>query len=163
MFRSWSAFAMVVAVVLGAVPVVAAPLAVAAGVTAIEADTMTVVGQGSTIYADSTASGGKAIALTGAVTVATTLAVPDSVRVVVRAKARQCLGAPIGRVFVDGVNIGTSPITASSWTDYTATAPIGTFHRRSAGRGGTAAGSGSSTTTPRNAPSSTMSAKNRNW
>ena len=45
----------------------------------------------------------------------------------------------------------------------TATAPSGTFQRRSSGRGGTAAGSGASMTTPRNAPSSTMSAKNRNW
>jgi hypothetical protein len=124
MFRSWSAFAMVVAVVLGAVSVVAAPPAVAAGVTATEADTMTVLGKGATIYTDSTASGGKAIALTGAVTIATALAVPESVRVVVRAKGGQCLGAPIGRVSVDGVNIGTSPVTASSWTDYTATAPI---------------------------------------
>ncbi len=45
----------------------------------------------------------------------------------------------------------------------TATVPIGTFHRRSSGRGGTAEGSGASMTTPRKAPSSTMSAKNRNW
>jgi len=41
----------------------------------------------------------------------------------------------------------------------TATVPIGTFQRRSSGRGGTAEESGASMTTPRNAPSSTMSAK----
>ena len=45
----------------------------------------------------------------------------------------------------------------------TATVPIGTFQRRSSGRGGTADGSGESMTTPRKAPSSTISAKKRNW
>src|ERR1700761_8447796 len=45
----------------------------------------------------------------------------------------------------------------------TATGPSGTFQRRSAGRGGTADGSAASSTTPRNAPASTIPAKNRNW
>ncbi|WP_264005476.1 carbohydrate-binding domain-containing protein [Mycolicibacterium sphagni] len=102
-----------------------APPARAAAVTAIDAESMSVTaGKGTTVYSDATASGGKAIALTGAVTIATTLTIPDSVRVVVRAKAQQCFGAPIGRVSVDGVNVGTSSVTASVWTDYTATAPI---------------------------------------
>ncbi|NTY60238.1 carbohydrate-binding domain-containing protein [Mycolicibacterium sphagni] len=125
MFRSCSAIALAVAVAWGGVQVVVAPAARAAGTTAIEADAMSVLtGKGTTKYVDATASGGTALALTGAVTVATNLSLPDSVRVVVRAKARQCLGAPIGRVSIDGVDIGTSPVTAATWTDYTATAPI---------------------------------------
>ena len=126
MFRPCSAIAVALAVAWGAVLVVVAPPGRAADVTAIDAETMSLTaGRGTTVYSDATASGGKAIALTGAVTIATTMPLPDSVRVVVRAKARRCFGAPIGRVSVDGVNIGTSPVTASAWTDYTATAPIG--------------------------------------
>jgi hypothetical protein len=113
-----------VAVVWGAVLVVAPP-ARAAEATAIDANSMSLTaGKGTTVYSDPTASGGIAIALTGAVTIASTLTIPDSIRVVVRAKARPCFGAPIGRVSVDGVDIGTSPVTASTWTDYTATAAI---------------------------------------
>ena len=124
MFRSCSAMVSAVAVVWGAVLVVAPP-GRAAEATAIDADSMSLTaGKGTTVYSDPAASGGKAIALTGAVTIASTLTIPDSVRVVVRAKARPCFGAPIGRVSVDGVDIGTSPVTASTWTDYTATAAI---------------------------------------
>lgn len=126
MFRLCSAIVVVVAVACGVVLSVAPPPAnAAAGVTSIEAESMTVsTTTGAKIITDATASGGKALGLTGAVTVATTLTVPQSVNVVVRARGLQCFGAPVAAVFVDGVVIGRSPINASKWTDYTATANI---------------------------------------
>jgi len=48
-------------------------------------------------------------------------------------------------------------------SDYKVKVTGGTFQRRSSGRGGTAAGSGGSMTTPRYPPSAAIPAKNRNW
>jgi len=125
MFRLFSAIVVVMAVAWGAVLAVAAPATAAAGVTSIEAEAMTVSPtSGAKIITDANASGGRALGLTGAVTVAANLTVPQSVSVVVRARGLQCWGAPVAAVIVDGVIIGRSPILASKWTDYTATANI---------------------------------------
>jgi len=123
MFRFCSVIVSVLAVAWSVVLVVLAPPAAAADSTSIEVESMGVTTPGgATIVSDTKASGGKALALTHTATVAMSLALPDSVRVVVRAKGRQCFGAPIGVVTVDGVKIGASPVRASAWTDYTATA-----------------------------------------
>lgn len=124
MFRWCSAMVMAVAVAWGAVLAVAPP-ASAADATSVEAEAMSLsTTKGAKIVTDVGASGGTALGLTGAVTLSTTLALPQSVKVVMRARGLQCFGAPVAAVFVDGVVIGRSPITASKWTDYTATANI---------------------------------------
>src|SRR5689334_23567625 len=124
MFRWCSATVMAVAVAWGAVLAVAPP-ASAADATSIEAEAMSLsTTKGAKIVTDVGASGGTALGLTGAVTLSTTLALPQSVKVVMRARGVQCFGAPVAAVFVDGVVIGRIPITASKWTDYTATANI---------------------------------------
>ncbi|KAA0104664.1 family 16 glycosylhydrolase [Mycolicibacterium sp. P1-5] len=124
MFRWCSASVLAMAVAWSLVLAVAPPAA-AAGVTSLEAETMSLsTTKGAKIVTDAGASGGTALSLTGAVTLSTTLALPKSVKVVMRARGLQCLGAPVAAVFVDGAVIGRSPITATAWTDYTATADI---------------------------------------
>ncbi|WP_396939479.1 family 16 glycosylhydrolase [Mycolicibacterium sp.] len=124
MFRWCSATVMTMALVWGVVLSVAPP-ASAADATSIEAETMRLsTTKGAKIVTDPTASGGTALGLTGAVTLSATLALPQSVKIVMRSRGLQCFGAPVAAVIVDGVVIGRSPITATAWTDYTATANI---------------------------------------
>ncbi|WP_431239163.1 glycoside hydrolase family 16 protein [Mycolicibacterium aichiense] len=124
MFRLCSAAVVALSVVWGAVLAVAPP-ARAADKVLFEAEAMTLSKtSGAKVVTDAAASGGTALGLTGAVTVSTTLALPQSIQVVVRARGLQCFGAPVAAVLVDGAVIGRSPITASRWTDYTATATV---------------------------------------
>ncbi len=128
MFRWCSATVMTMALVWGGVVLSVAPPASAADATSIEAETMrlSTTKGAKKIVTDPTASGGTALGLTGAVTLSATLALPQSVKIVMRSRGGlQCFGgAPVAAVIVDGVVIGRSPITATAWTDYTATANI---------------------------------------
>lgn len=97
MFRCCSASVLAMAVLWGLVLAVAPP-AVAADATSIEAETMSLsTTKGAKIIADAGASGATALSLTGAVTLSTTLALPQSVKVVMRAKGLQCLVRPSPR------------------------------------------------------------------
>lgn len=101
------------------------PYALVADSTALEADTMSVAppsaGSG---FADSTASGGRALGLWANATASATVALPASTKVTVRAKGQKCQGSPSMRVAVDNTVLGTTNVTASSWTDYSASANI---------------------------------------
>lgn len=101
------------------------PLASAADSTSVEAESLSAspVYGGSSVR-DATASGGAALTLTWNSTASKTLTVAASAKVVVRAKGTQCNGAPSMSVSVDGRNVGTNSVTATAWTDYTATTTI---------------------------------------
>ncbi len=102
MFRLCSAAVVALSVVWGAVLAVTPP-ARAADKASFEAETMTLsTTSGAKVVTDAAASGGTALGLTGAVTVSTTLALPQSIQVVVRARGLQCFGAPVAAVLVDG-------------------------------------------------------------
>jgi hypothetical protein len=95
------------------------PIADAADST-VEAEAMKVVpaSAGSTVR-DSSASGGVALTLTASSTASTTVALPASASVVVRAKGQQCNGAPTMNLTVDGKAVSTTSVSSSSWANYT--------------------------------------------
>jgi hypothetical protein len=103
----------------------ATPYALMADSTALEAETMSVspAGAGSS-YSDSTASGGQALGLWANSTASVTVSLPASTKVVVRAKGQKCQAWPSMTVGVDGTSIGTTSVSASSWTDYSDPANI---------------------------------------
>lgn len=104
----------------------ATPYELIANSTALEAEALAVTpAPNGSIYTDSTASGGKALGLWANATAYATVTQPASTKVVVRAKAQKCQGQPTMVVTVDGVTIGSTTISATSWTDYATTANIG--------------------------------------
>ncbi|TXI49917.1 MAG: hypothetical protein E6Q57_07250 [Mycobacterium sp.] len=112
-------------------PTSVAPTLQAAATTAavpnlvIQAESMAVApAKAGSIYSDSTASGGKALVLTSNGTASTTVTVPDSTGLVIRAKGDQYKGAPSMTVSVDGKAVSTIAVSATTWTDYSV--PIGT-------------------------------------
>src|SRR3954454_9693606 len=77
------------------------------------------------IAADSTASGGLSVALSGKGSLAATVTAPSPVTgVTVRAKGDQCLGAPVLAVRLDGTTVATFTVTSTSWANYSAAAPL---------------------------------------
>lgn len=104
----------------------ATPYELTANSTALEAEALVVApaANGSS-YTDSTASGGKALGLWANATASATVTLPASMKVVVRAKAQKCQGQPTMVVTVDGVTIGSATVSATSWTDHSATANLG--------------------------------------
>lgn len=95
------------------------PIAVAADAT-IEAESMTVTPRtGASVVKDTSASGGSALVLTAASTASTTIALPASASIVVRAKGQQCNGAPTMNLAVDGKTISTTKVSSTSWSSYT--------------------------------------------
>ncbi|WP_018601500.1 carbohydrate-binding domain-containing protein [Mycobacterium sp. 155] len=105
------------------------PMASAAS-TSLEAEAMSVSPSymGNT-YTDSTASGGIALGLWGNSSASTNVSIPAAKGVVVRAMGQSCKGAPSMTISMNGTAIGTGTVSATSWTDYTATAsiPAGTY------------------------------------
>ncbi|WP_102145666.1 carbohydrate-binding domain-containing protein [Mycobacterium hubeiense] len=101
------------------------PFALAADSTALESEAMSVApAGGGSSYADTSASGGQALGLWSNSTASATVSLPDSARVLVRAKGQKCRGAPSMRITVDGTTIGSTSVNATSWADYTASANI---------------------------------------
>ena len=70
-------------------------------------------------YSDSTASGGKALLMKSNGTASTTLSLPKSTSLVIRAKGDQYKGAPTMTVYLDGQAVSTIAVSATTWTDYT--------------------------------------------
>jgi hypothetical protein len=104
------------------------PLAVAADSTALEAESMTIAPAiaGGKIW-DRVASGSWAIELRRGATASTSVTVPASSSVVIRAKGTACNNVgPTFDVTVDAKKIGTVtvPPSGSTWADYTVTASI---------------------------------------
>lgn len=70
-------------------------------------------------YSDSTASGGKALLLSTNATASTTVSLPGSTSLVIRARGDQYKGAPTMTVSVDGKVVSTVAVSSTAWTDYT--------------------------------------------
>jgi len=95
----------------------------------IEAESMVVSpARASRTYSDSSASGGKARLMSENGSASTTISLPESSNLVIRAKGDQYRGAPTMTVSLDGQAVSTIAVSATTWTDYTVpiTAPAGT-------------------------------------
>lgn len=115
--------AAVVAVLVCTLLVVAPGIASAD--SAVEAETMTwTPTAGGVVGAQTGASAGSALTLLGNATASKTLTLAASSKVVVRAKAQLCLGAPSMKVKVDGTVIATMTVMSTAWTDYVASSAI---------------------------------------
>lgn len=99
-----------------------APAATTTSTTTIsvEAEKMAVSPSGAgKVVADRTASGAAALALTSNGTASTTVTVPASTGLVVRAKASLNGGPPNMTLSIDGVPVTTVMVKSTSWSDYT--------------------------------------------
>lgn len=78
---------------------------------------------GGSVITDSSASGGKAIDLSSNGTATGTVNFASAINsITVMARAKTCQGSPIMSVKLDGSNLISSSVSATSWTAYTATA-----------------------------------------
>ncbi|MHA0288025.1 carbohydrate-binding domain-containing protein [Mycobacterium sp. C3-094] len=86
----------------------------------VEAEAMTLSSaKNGAVYSDSTASGGRAVVLNKNSSISKTVTLPQSSSVVIRAKGDQYQGAPTMKVTVNGTEITTVAVSATSWTNYT--------------------------------------------
>ncbi|HUP26016.1 MAG TPA: carbohydrate-binding domain-containing protein, partial [Candidatus Limnocylindrales bacterium] len=86
-----------------------------------EAEAMTLP-SGTTIIADTTASGGQAIQFGANGTATTTINLPSPAdSLAVTARGVQCKGSPTMVTKLDGVQVGSSNVSATSWTSYSYT------------------------------------------
>lgn len=69
-------------------------------------------------YQDSTASGKSALLLASNSTVSSTVSLPASTNIVIRARGDQFLGAPSMTVSVDGKVVSTAQVSSTTWLDY---------------------------------------------
>ena len=111
-----------------AAPVVAAAKAAtssASPTTSVQAESMVLTrSTGGRVVTDRAASGGSALVLTSNVTASTTVVLPNSTALVVRAKATLNSGSPNMTLAIDGVPVTTVVISGTSWADYTFTGVI---------------------------------------
>lgn len=89
--------------------------------TTIETDKMVVSGAGRKV-SDRKASGGYAIQMTGAGTVSTTVNLPASTGLTIRAKASA--GSPNVTLSLDGQAVTTVVVSSNNWADYTITGVV---------------------------------------
>lgn len=99
-------------VVVGGVP---AP-AQAAATTQVE--TFALPSSGGHVVADASASGGAALLIWTTATATSTVAMPATSSIVVRARGQQCAGAPVLQVSVDGALAGTATVASTDWRGY---------------------------------------------
>ena len=113
------------ALVLGGAAIVSGPVAPAfsaTGLVTVEAEAMSAAGN---IRTDSSASGGREVVLSGNGSLWKPITPPSPIAsVTVRAKGDQCQGAPALAVRIDGATVGAFSVTATSWSDYSATTPL---------------------------------------
>jgi endoglucanase len=75
---------------------------------------------------DPAAAGGQSLIIWGTGTATATVTLPATTDImVVRARGDQCLGAPQMSVTVDGRTLLSTPVQATTWTDYRAPAALG--------------------------------------
>jgi hypothetical protein len=99
-------------------------LASTATLTSIEAETMSLEPTAA-IIVDSTASGGKAVRMDkpGSASGSFSLSSPAT-NIVVRSKAGLCSGSPRLSVIVDGIQVHSNSMSATSWTDISIAKPL---------------------------------------
>src|SRR4051794_24526758 len=90
----------------------AAPASAAS--TTIEGETMS----GGSVFSSSTASGGRGALLQPPATLSKTATTVAAAQLVVVARGDQCNGAPLMRVQIDGVDVGTVSVSATNWAPY---------------------------------------------
>lgn len=103
-------------------PQTVAPAATTTSTTtvSVEAERMAVSPAGAgTVITDRTASGGSALAMVTNGTATTTVTVPGSTGLVVRAKASLNAGPPNMTLSIDGTPVTTIIVKSTSWADYT--------------------------------------------
>jgi hypothetical protein len=99
-----------------------APAYSATGLVTLEAEAMSATGR---VVADPTASGGRAIVLSGNGSVSAAVDVASPITgVIVRARGDQCLGSPALTVRVDGAVVRAFPVMATGWSQYSAPASV---------------------------------------
>ena len=106
----------------------AAPVAAATttsnSTTTVEAERMTVAPTtAGSVVSDRTASGGYAVKLTGSATASSTVTLPASTALTIRAKTNSG-ASPNLTLTVDGVPVTTVVVRSTSWTNYTITGVI---------------------------------------
>ncbi|WP_264036003.1 carbohydrate-binding domain-containing protein [Mycolicibacterium hodleri] len=85
----------------------------------IEAEAMTLTPSGAGgAYQESSASGQGALLLASNSTASTTLSLPASTNIVIRARGDQFFGAPSMTVSVDGKVVSTAQVSSTTWLDY---------------------------------------------
>lgn len=87
--------------------------------TKVEAESMALQDSGVHVFSDASASGGKALNFTGDDTATTTLTTAALSKLTLTARGDQCEGAPEAVVSIDGVNVFTVQVPATTtWTQY---------------------------------------------
>src|SRR4051812_30594421 len=107
-----TALSRIAAIAALAVAALAAPASAAS--TTIEGETMS----GGLVFSSSTASGGKALLLQPPASATKTVTTVAAAQLTVVARGDQCNGAPLMRVQVDGADVGTVSVPATSWAAY---------------------------------------------
>jgi hypothetical protein len=87
--------------------------------TVIEGESMSLP-SGAALISNSSASGGRFVRLWWSGTMSASRSLPAVARITVRAYGDQCNGAPEMQVRVDGANVISTGVTATSFTDYSA-------------------------------------------
>lgn len=99
--------------------------AATAATPSVEGEKMLVLQSGGgRVITDRTASGGSALALTSSATASTTVVLPGSTALVIRAKATVSWGAPTMTFSIDGVPVTTVVVNTTSWSNYTFTGVV---------------------------------------
>jgi endoglucanase len=88
--------------------------------TSVEAEAMSLPASTGTTFADSTASGGRALMIWSNGAASTTMWSTGLQQVWVKARGDQCAGAPRMVVSIDGKAVMTQDVTATTWTVFSA-------------------------------------------
>src|SRR5215208_2000167 len=88
--------------------------------TSVEAESMSLTSGAGGSFADSTASGGRALQIWSNGTASATMASTGLQQVWVKARGDQCGGAPRMVVSLDGRTVMTKDVSASTWTVFSA-------------------------------------------
>lgn len=97
---------------------IASPAHAAATSFSVEAEAMTLPGSAGTTFADTTASGGRALLIWANGSSTGSVASSGLQQLWVKARGDQCAGAPRMVVTLDGKTVMTRDVTASTWTAY---------------------------------------------
>lgn len=97
------------------------PTGALAASTTIEAESMSLADSGVHVFADTAASGGKALNFTSNDEAVSTVTTGSATMLKLRARGDQCQGAPEAVVTIDGVAVFTILVPATTWTEYTTT------------------------------------------
>lgn len=89
-----------------------------------EAEGASLPSSNGTTFSDSTASGGRALLIWSDGHASQDFTTSGVRTITVRAKGDQCAGAPQMKLSVDGTDVLSATVPATSWTDYTASAAL---------------------------------------